>query len=337
MKAVLTGRPTMFEKLIDCEEVDTRISNNEEQNILHLLMNQNVASWILEKLNPLAKRMLSTSCKKLSPTCISCQNDKFLKLPLQYASEEKQHEMARLYLNHSPSCGGFQLNQILESVANEKEFSESFLFKTILDTWKTGDPHSLMWYVTQHSKTYLLDKLISIHKSSWKDENVKESMKLSIKEHKSECIRIFIHHDFHQCLDLNGIVAFIQGANEADFDIVNKIMERFQWKKISNDEELDSILVEALKKFLEENSSILSNNFQFVENFNNEDLLKFALQKLSTRAEKLEIGKNALEHAMNFKLLNNLKVLLDDTSVPMNPKCYDLMEKNPFRKDIDIR
>ena len=99
---------------------------------------------------------------------------------------------------------------------------------------------------------------------------------------------------------------------------------------------MDSIIVQALKKYLGENVGILINNFKFVEDFNNEDLLKFALQKLSTR-ERSEIGKNALENAMNFRLLNNLKVLLDDTSVPMNPKCFDVMKNKPFRTDIDIR
>ena len=234
MKAVLSGRPGMFEKLIDCEEMDTGISNNQGQNILHLMMNQNVPQWILEKLTPLVKIKLSNSCQKFSPSCISCQNDKSMKLPLQYASEEKQREMARLCLNHSPRCGEFQINQILRSVTNEEEFSETFLFKTILDTWKTEDPHSLMWYVTQHSKTYLLEKLISTYKSSWNDKNVKESMKLSITEHMSECMRIYILHDFHQCLDLkldlNGIVAYIQGANEADFDIVYKMKFYEKWR-----------------------------------------------------------------------------------------------------------
>ena len=72
-------------------------------------------------------------------------------------------------------------------------------------------------------------------------------MKLSITEHMSECMRIFILHDFHQCLDLkldlNGIVAYIQGANEADFDVVYKITERYQWKKNRSENGLDSILL----------------------------------------------------------------------------------------------
>ena len=337
MKAVLSGHPAMFEKLIDCKEMDTGISNNKGQNILHLMMNQNVPQWILEKLTPFVKIILSNSCQKLSPSCISCQNDKSMKLPLQYASEEKQREMARICLNHSTSCGGFQINQILKSVTNEEEFSETFLFKTILDTWKTEDPYSLIWYVTQHSKTYLLEKLIlSTKQSSKKYENsvdkleveksgIKESVKLSIQEHQSDCIRVFIKHgiDFDECLGMEEVAAYIQGANEADFDIVNKITESYKWQKIRSENGLDSILVQALKKYLGENVGILINNFKFVEDFNNEDLLKFALQKLSTR-KRSEIGKNALENAMNLRLLNNLKVLLDDTSVPMNPKCYDV-------------
>merc|ERR1711879_459553 len=88
---------------------------------------------------------------------------------------------------------------------------------------------------------------------------------------------------------------------------------------------LNEKLVQALKTFFRQNPDQLGQHFQFVENFNNEDLLQFALRNLQkiSRDEKMEKGTAALKRAMDNRLLHNLKVLLKDQDIPMDPSFYD--------------